>query len=129
MKLKSIQIVSFNNPYPPNYGGVIDVFYKIKYLHKLQVEIYLHFFYKDRFDIEKLKPFCKDIYLYKSEKTVLKLITKIPFCVSSRSSDQMYNNLIKNDAPILFEGLQSTHVLINNVFKNKIIISLSFLWV
>ena len=122
MKLKSIQIVSFNNPYPPNYGGVIDVFYKIKYLHSLQIEIYLHFFYDDRNDIEKLKPYCKDIYLYKSEKTALKLMTKIPFCVSSRSSDQMYNNLIKNDAPILFEGLQSTHVLINNVFKNKIII-------
>lgn len=122
MKLKNIQIVSFNNPYPPNYGGVIDVFYKIKYLHRLNVEIFLHIFYDDRLDIENLKPFCKDIYLYKSDKSYKKFLTKIPFCVSSRSSNQIYNNLIKNDAPILFEGLQSTHVLINKVFKNKIII-------
>ena len=52
MNLKNIQIVSFNNPYPPNYGGVIDVFYKIKYLHRLDIEIYLHIFYDDRIDID-----------------------------------------------------------------------------
>ena len=122
MKLKNIQIVSFNNPYPPNYGGVIDVFYKIKYLHSLNIDIYLHIFYDDRFDIENLKPYCKDIYLYKRDKLIIKFISKIPFCVSSRSSNQIYNNLIKSEAPILFEGLQSTQVLINNSFKNKIIV-------
>ena len=122
MNLKNIQIVSFNNPYPPNYGGVIDVFYKIKYLHRLDIEIYLHIFYDDRIDIENLKPFCKDIYLYKRDKSFIKFISKIPFCVSSRTSNQIYKNLIKNNAPILFEGLQSTQVLINNSFKNKIIV-------
>ena len=32
MNLKNINIVSFDIPYPPNYGGIIDVFYKIKAL-------------------------------------------------------------------------------------------------
>ena len=31
-KDKEVHIVSFDVPYPPNYGGVIDVFYKIKTL-------------------------------------------------------------------------------------------------
>ena len=31
---KAVNIVSFNIPYPPNYGGVIDVFFKIKALSK-----------------------------------------------------------------------------------------------
>jgi len=31
----SLHIISFNIPYPPDYGGVMDVFYKIKALHDL----------------------------------------------------------------------------------------------
>ena len=45
--IKAVNIVSFNIPYPPNYGGVIDVFYKIKALSKEGYEVYLHtFIYK-----------------------------------------------------------------------------------
>ncbi len=29
---KYLHIISFDIPYPPNYGGVIDVFYKLKAL-------------------------------------------------------------------------------------------------
>ena len=28
--MKELQIVCFDNPYPPDFGGVIDVYYKIK---------------------------------------------------------------------------------------------------
>ena len=31
-----VHIVSFNVPYPADYGGVIDVFYKLKSLHSLR---------------------------------------------------------------------------------------------
>ena len=44
MPLKKLHIISFDNPYPPVYGGVIDVFYKIKDLHAEGYEIYLHCF-------------------------------------------------------------------------------------
>jgi len=122
LKPNEIQIVTFNNPYPPNYGGVIDVFYKIKYLHKLNVDIYLHLYYDDRLDVSQLEPFCKKIYLYKRNKSILKLISNTPFSVGSRSSKKILSNLCKRESPILFEGLQSTHVLLNHTFKNKIII-------
>ena len=36
---KKIHIVSFDIPYPPNYGGIIDVFYKIKTLFELGYEM------------------------------------------------------------------------------------------
>ena len=29
---KEIHLIAFNVPYPANYGGVIDVFYKLKAL-------------------------------------------------------------------------------------------------
>ncbi len=122
MKIDKIQIVSFDNPYPPNFGGVIDVYYKIKYLHQLNVDIYLHIFTHDRLDITYLQTYCKAIYIYKRNKSYLKFLSISPFRVKSRVSSQIYKNLKQNDAPILFEGLQSTNVLRHHTFKNKIII-------
>jgi hypothetical protein len=52
---KKLHIVSFDVPFPANYGGVIDVFYKIKYLHEQGVEIYLHCFDYGRGQKEILK--------------------------------------------------------------------------
>ncbi|MEI7802398.1 MAG: mannosyltransferase, partial [Bacteroidota bacterium] len=37
-----LHIISFNVPYPPDYGGVIDVYYKIKALKEAGVKIHLH---------------------------------------------------------------------------------------
>ena len=56
---KEIHIVAFTIPYPANYGGVIDVFYKIKALYKLGVKINLHCFKYDRTDSIELNKYCK----------------------------------------------------------------------
>lgn len=122
MTITKLHIVSFNNPYPANYGGVIDVFYKIKYLHNLGIELYLHVFFDDRFDTTALNPYCKQIFVYKRNTSFLKLFGTLPFRVASRTSKQIYNNLNQVDAPILFEGLQSTHVLLKHQFKCKLFI-------
>lgn len=39
-----LHIVSFDVPYPANYGGVIDVFYKAKALAAKGVKVHLHCF-------------------------------------------------------------------------------------
>ncbi len=44
MRTKVINIVSFNNPFPPKYGGIIDVYYKIEALYKIGYQIHLHCF-------------------------------------------------------------------------------------
>ena len=41
---KYINIVAFNIPWPANYGGVIDVYYKMLALHRCGVKIFLHCF-------------------------------------------------------------------------------------
>ena len=41
---KHLHIVSFDVPYPPDYGGAIDVYYKLKALHEEGIKIYLHCF-------------------------------------------------------------------------------------
>ena len=44
MPERQLHIVAFDIPYPPNYGGVIDVWYKLKALHAKGIKIILHCF-------------------------------------------------------------------------------------
>ena len=41
---KKLHLISFDVPFPANYGGVIDVFYKINSLHKIGIQVILHCF-------------------------------------------------------------------------------------
>ena len=56
LKNKNIHIVSFDIPYPPNYGGIIDIYYKVKTLNKLGINVILHCFqYGKKLQSEKSK--------------------------------------------------------------------------
>ena len=105
MLLKELQIVSFDNPYPPNYGGAIDVFYKIKALSNLGVTIHLHAFYDHRCDVSGLEQFCSSIKLYKRNKSIVKHFSLLPFSVNTRVNTDLIQHLKRNKAPILFESL------------------------
>ena len=37
-----LHIVSFNVPWPANYGGVMDVFYRLRALSRAGLRIHLH---------------------------------------------------------------------------------------
>ncbi|MCH3885934.1 hypothetical protein [Tenacibaculum aquimarinum] len=119
---KSLHLVSFDNPYPPNYGGVIDVFYKIKELYKLGVDIILHI---NVFDTQTQQPelekYCKKIYYYKRKSNFLSLFSTLPFRVKSRSNNQLITNLKSVTIPIIFEGLHSVYPLIKFNFKDTYI--------
>ena len=104
-----IHLVSFNVPYPANYGGVIDVFYKIKALHALGIQVNLHCFnYSDRESSEELEKYCKSVILYPRLLKPSYFFSLKPFIVKSRSNKQLLKNLRKH---ILFEGLHSSYFL------------------
>ena len=44
MKAKHLHIVALNIPFPANYGGAIDIYYKVKALHEIGYTIHLHCF-------------------------------------------------------------------------------------
>lgn len=115
---KKLHIISFDVPYPPNYGGVIDVFFKIKALHKLGIEIILHSFEYGRNKPVELEQYCSKIYYYK-RKSVLSVLSAKPFVVNSRRNDQLIANLSKDSYPILFEGIHTTYPLTNTDFNNR----------
>jgi hypothetical protein len=117
---KHLHIVSFNVPYPPDYGGVIDVFYKIKALHELGVKIYLHCFTYGREQSEELAQICEQVFYYPRKKFYQAIYSKIPYIVGSRKSDELLSNLTADDHPILFEGLHTCFYLNHPALRDKI---------
>ena len=116
----SIQIVAFNNPCPDNFGGAIDMFYKVKALHRLDVKVFLHIFYDERDDISGMKDYCEEIYLYKRNKGLLKHFSIKPFSTNSRVSKKLVQRLKASEASILVESLRSCALLENEIFYQKI---------
>jgi hypothetical protein len=111
--LKQLHIISFNYPYPPSYGGIIDVYYKIKALSDLGIKIHLHCFVDqipDKIDPE-VKEITENVFFYQKKKNPLLYFSSTPFATAIRNSETLLKNLEKNKAPILFEGLQTTHLM------------------
>lgn len=102
---KHLHIVSFDVPYPPSYGGVIDVYFKIKALHEEGIKVHLHCFDYGRGPSAELNKICESVNYYQRKTSGILLLTKLPYIVSTRSSDELVNNLGKDEYPILFEGL------------------------
>ncbi len=116
-----MNIVSFSNPFPPNYGGVIDVFYKIKALNKLDQTIHLHCFnYKGQQPQNRLLDYCQTVHYYPRHPALQSLSFRIPYIVKSRKNEQLLQNLLKNEEPILFEGLHSCYYLDHPALKNRL---------
>lgn len=115
-----INIIAFDVPCPANYGGVIDVFYKIKFLHEKGVKVHLHCFEYGRGEEPKLKNYCSSVSYYKRKTGIFSFLSALPYIVKSRTSKQLKINLLKNDFPILFEGLHSCFLLDDPSFKERI---------
>jgi hypothetical protein len=108
---KRIHIVSFDVPFPANYGGVIDVFYRIKALYELGYEITLHCFEYGRSKASELEKYtCQTIY-YPRKKSIWDQFSSIPFIVKSRKNANLLHHLQQDDNPILFEGIHTTGFL------------------
>ncbi|MBK9284114.1 MAG: glycosyltransferase family 1 protein [Sphingobacteriaceae bacterium] len=109
--VKAINIISFDIPFPANYGGVIDVYHKLRWLHKKGVEIHLHCFEYGRKHSEELEKICKTIHYYKRKTGIVSQLSALPYTVKSRQSEELAQNLLKNNYPILFEVLHTCYLL------------------
>ena len=119
MSDKHLHIISFDVPFPADYGGVIDVFYRLKTLHQLGVKITLHCFEYGRGKRGELEQFTEKVYYYPRKKSIIDSIHKKPFIVKSRDSEELIKNLMKDDYPVLFEGLHTTFFLGDSRLKNR----------
>ena len=108
---KHLHIISFDVPYPANYGGIIDVFYKVKALAKLGVKIHLHCFEYGRKEAPELEELCEEVHYYHRKTTRSYLFRRKPFIAVTRTSEQLMERLLKDKHPILFEGLHTCYHL------------------
>lgn len=117
---QSLHIISFNVPYPPDYGGVMDVFYKIKALHDAGVKIILHCFEYGRKESDVLNQLCAAVYYYKREHSLRDFTSRTPYIVKTRKSSELLRNIAMDEAPILFEGLHTCYYLDHEELKNRV---------
>lgn len=120
MSSNHLHIVAFDVPYPADYGGVIDIYHKIKALHGLGCEITLHMYHYGRpKSAKQLKKYCKQVHYYKRRTFKNPFIGSLPYIVNSRDSDELLLNLQKDNAPILFEGLHCTYHLTDKSLSGR----------
>lgn len=114
-----IHIVSFDIPCPVNYGGVIDVFFKLKALVERGFKVHFHCFEYGREHSERLEALCETTQYYKRDMSFWKAFSKIPYIVTSRISEDLIQDLLKDDYPIILEGLHSCGVLLDPRMKRR----------
>ena len=108
MNERHLHIISFDIPYPPTYGGAIDVFYRVKALAEMGVKITLHCFYKGSLQrSEALEQLCEHVYYYPRKTSFREQLHILPYGVGSRTHNDLLHRLLADDAPIIFEGLVS----------------------
>lgn len=123
MSERHLHIVSFDVPYPPNYGGVIDVFYKIRELHKHGIRLHLHIIeYPGRERAPELEHYCEEIVYYPRKTGIRSAFSLTPYIVKSRRSEAMMKNLLRDKHPVLFEGLHSCYYIDDVRLKDRLLI-------
>lgn len=118
----SLHIISFDIPFPANYGGVIDVFYKIRALHRAGVNIHLHCFEYQRSPAKELEEYCSSVHYYRRKTGLAANLSLKPYIIASRMSDNLIDNLLKDNFPILFEGLHTCGIMADERLKGRYLI-------
>lgn len=116
---RHLHIVSFNVPHPPDYGGVIDVFYKIKALHDEGVNVHLHTYHYGREESAELASICASVRYYPRKKFYQAIYSSVPYIVGTRQSDDLLSNLVDDNHPILFEGIHTCFYLNHPALKDR----------
>jgi hypothetical protein len=110
MPEKHLHIITHDVPYPADFGGVVDLFYKIRTMARLGVKIYLHCFHHQRPPQDALLEYCAEVNYYPRQKKPQQLSWRLPFIVNSRKSAALVKRLKQDDYPILMEGIHCTHI-------------------
>lgn len=106
-------------PYPVDYGGVYDLFYKLPALQAQGVHIHLHCFDYGRGRQTELEKYCASVKYYPRLKGIKLLMSKLPYIVASRKNESLLNNLLQDDYPILMEGIHCTALFTDDRFAGR----------
>ncbi len=117
-----LNIVAFDVPWPPHYGGICDLYFKLKHLHQAGVKIIYHCFFYEGHNkpTDELNKFCEKVFYYRRKKSFVQvLFNRLPYIVISRKDPELLKNLASNEHPILFDGIQTCYYLNHPQLKNR----------
>lgn len=95
------------------------MFYKLKAFHENGIEVTLHTFLYNRPERDELLKYCKRVYYYERRTGIVSQLSVLPYIVFSRRSEKLLEILMKDEAPILFEGLHTTYLLNHPLLVNR----------
>jgi glycosyltransferase involved in cell wall biosynthesis len=119
---KNLHIVCLDIPYPPDYGGLFDLYYKLQHLKENGISIHLHCFHHHRAEQPDLLRYCKTVHYYKRQKGWKSISLNIPYIVNTRNDNGLMKNLSKDNYPVLLEGIHCTRLLYENKLPNRRVI-------
>jgi hypothetical protein len=122
VKDRHLHIVCLDVPYPVDYGGVFDLFHKIRSLHEAGVRVHLHCFEYGRGRQPALNEYCEEVHYYCRHEGHKGFSHRLPYIVCSRSNGQLLERLLEDDHPILLEGIHCTYLLNDERFDGRKIV-------
>ena len=107
----NVQLVAFAAPYPPDYGGVMDVYYKIKALNEIGVKVHLHAFtYKQHQPSVELNRLCASVQYYPRSVTT-QYMKGWPYVVATRYNTNLLKNVLQLGHTVLLEALHTSWLI------------------
>lgn len=79
----------------------------------------MHCFEYGRDQAPELEKYCEKIYYYPRKRQKKRLLSSYPYIVISRQSENLINNLTKDNHPVLFEGLHTTYCIDHKLLYNR----------
>jgi len=116
---KHLHIITHDIPWPADYGGVFDLFNKIKWLHKLNIKIHLHCFHKNRQPEPELNQYCEEVFYYPRKTGIKGYSFSLPYIVSSRKSELLKKRILANPYPVLMEGIHCSWLLNSGLLNGR----------
>lgn len=123
MTRKRIHIVAFDVPFPPDYGGVLDIYWRCKTLKEMGYYVVLHAYEYGRGRNHEYREIADEVHYYKRSTKGIHLLSLTPYIVQSRRSKQLLNRLLEDNDPILFEG-QHTSYWIDKLANNDRVVAI-----
>lgn len=116
---KRIHIVSFDVPFPPDYGGVLDVYLRAKAFKELGYSVILHCYEYGRGRFHDYSGIADEVHYYSRKNGIRSALSNLPYIVRSRNSEELLGRLLADDSPVLLEGQHTTFQIKELVKNNK----------
>ena len=79
----------------------------------------MHCFEYGRGEQPELNKYCEEVYYYKRESLSAGIPLRLPYIVSSRINPQLIKNILKDNYPVLLEGIHCTYYLYHGELRDR----------